>query len=295
LPHVPVLSKEVLQYLDLKPGQNVVDGTVGQGGHARSFLDAISPDGRVLGIDLDAGQVANARAATAAYHDRIILVHGSYANLKEIAEREHFGPIQGIVLDLGYSSWQLEQSGKGFSFQKDEPLDMRYDLENPLTAEVVVNSYSKESLAGIIEAYGEDLFAKKIADQIVQERAVKKITSTFQLRDIVGRAAGIRRQKIHPATRTFQAIRIAVNGELDALKKVLPDALGMLAPGGRLAVISFHSLEDRIVKHFFQEQQKKQSLSILTPKPVIASPREVAENPRARSAKLRTAEKISLS
>lgn len=301
--HNPVLVKEVLEYLDPGQNENFVDGTVGQAGHTLFILEKNKPDGRVLGIDLDARQIENSAIKTKEFFkERVVLVHDSYAHIKDIIERNDFKPVNGIVLDLGYSSWQLEESTKGFSFQKDELLDMRYDLsrsqsdrgsatesgQNTTTAEKIVNEYSELGLEKILEEFGEEKYAKKIARKIIEERKIKKIESTFQLRDIIQKAVPQRfYSHIHFATRTFQALRIAVNDELGNLTAFLPDALDCLSFGGRLVVISFHSLEDRIVKNFFKEKEKSGLVKILTPKPVIATDQEIAINPRSRSAKLR--------
>ena len=298
--HKPVLTKEVLEYLNPKPNENFIDGTVGQGGHTLLLLEKIAPNGKVLGIDLDAGQIQNSRSALTAYTDRTILVHDSYSNIKEIVQKNNFKPVNGILLDLGYSSWQLEQSAKGFSFLKDEALDMRYQSEitndklqipNNLTAAKIINEYPENEIERILEEYGEENFAKQIAKAIVRQREIRKIESTFQLKEIIEktvRTGG----NIHSATRSFQALRIAVNDELGNLQKALPNALSVLSSGGRLVVISFHSLEDRIVKNFFKEQEQQGIANIVTKKPVMAQLGEVSQNPRARSAKLRAIVKI---
>lgn len=286
--HIPVLTKEVLQYLDVKPDENVIDGTVGNGGHARLLLEKNAPFGKLLGIDADSQQVADSRRKLHDFNERIVLVNDSYANIQEIAERARFKPIGAILLDLGYSSWHVDSSKKGFSFSKNEVLDMRYG-NGELTAGKIVNEWPEKELAKIISDYGEEKFAKQIARFIVRQRKRKKFETTSDLVGVIEGAVGnkYKKEKIHCATRTFQALRIAVNGELDNLEKALPQALEMLAPGGRLAVISFHSLEDRIVKHFFNEAEKKQQIIILTNKPSCASEQESANNPRSRSAKLR--------
>ncbi len=288
--HVPVLIKEILGCLDPKPNENFIDGTVGQAGHALMILEKTGPQGKLLGIDADPGQIANAAARTAGYGDRVILVNDSYANIKQIAKEKNFEPVHGILLDLGYSSWQLEQSGKGFSFLKDEKLDMRYDTSRELTAEKIVNHYPEAEIEKILKEYGEETFARKIAKEITAQRTVRKIETTFQLKNIIESVVPKKFQhgRIHCATKTFQALRIAVNDELNTLQKALPDAAGILAPGGRLAVISFHSLEDRIVKNFFNQEAKRGSVKIVTQKPIAASSEELVKNPRARSAKLRS-------
>ncbi|MBX4200858.1 16S rRNA (cytosine(1402)-N(4))-methyltransferase RsmH [Candidatus Parcubacteria bacterium] len=287
--HKPVLVKEVLEYLAPKPGENMIDATVGQAGHTLLILEKTGPDGEILGIDLDQKQIENSRVRTERDRERVILVHDSYANVKEIVEREHFKPVNGMLMDLGYSSWQIENSNKGFSFSKDEPLDMRYNLENPVTARKIVNEYPEAEIKKILDEYGEEIFAGKIAKKIIEERKFAPIESTFQLKSLIEEVVPKKLQhgRIHCATKSFQALRIAVNGELDTLEKALPDALSVLEPGGRLVVISFHSLEDRIVKDFFKEAEKEKSIKILTKKPVTASEEELMANPRARSAKLR--------
>jgi 16S rRNA (cytosine1402-N4)-methyltransferase len=292
--HKPVLTKEVLQYLDPKANENVIDATIGQAGHTLLILEKTEPDGRLLGIDLDQHQIENSFIRTEPYRRRVELVHDTYANMKQIAQRSDFKPIDGILMDVGYSSWQIESSNKGFTFSKDEPLDMRYDLQNPLTARQLVNKYPEDLIEKILEEYGEEKFAKKIARAIIEQRDRKPIESTFQLRDAIEQAIPRRMQqgKIHYATRSFQAIRIAVNRELESLRKALPDAISILAPGGRLVVISFHSLEDRIVKNAFNQFEEENIVKILTKKPVTASQEELAANPRARSAKLRAIKKI---
>ena len=292
--HVPVLQKEILEYLSPKPNENFIDATIGQGGHARLLLEKTMPNGRLLGIDLDYGQIENSQPLAKEFKERITLVHSSYANIKKIVENAKVSPVNGILLDLGFSSWQLESSNKGFSFQKDERLDMRYDVQSNLTAEKIVNEYPESELQKILEDYGQERFARQITREIVVQRNAKRIQSTFQLKEIIEKAVPRKFQhgKIHCATKTFQALRIAVNQELDSLVTFLPDAVSVLPPGARLAVISFHSLEDRIVKNFFKGKAKEGTITILTPKPVVAGQEEVLANPRARSAKLRAIIKI---
>jgi len=293
--HTPVLKKEVLQYLDPKQNENFVDCTIGEGGHTKLILEKNIPDGKVLGIDLDPAQIENDRWQMADYKERLILENSSYVNLKQIVERLNFGPIDGILLDLGMSSVQLEGSTKGFSFQLDQSLDMRYDDRlNDLTAEKIVNEWPEEKIEKIIEEYGEEKFARKIAKKIIEERKKGRIKGTFQLVKIIKEVIPGRLQndRIHCATRTFQALRIAVNDELENVEKVLPDAISVLSSGGRLAVISFHSLEDRIVKNFLNKKSKEGLIKILTKKPITAEANEIRDNPRSRSAKLRVAIKI---
>lgn len=282
--HIPVLQKEVLQYLDPKPNENFIDATIGSGGHALAILKRVGPRGRVLGIDWDPQVITNFELRTSNFElqKRLILVCDNFVNLKEIIKKTKFDKVNGILFDLGMSSWHLEESGRGFSFQKKEPLDMRYNLQNPLTAERIINFWSKLEIEKILREYGEEKRAKRIAEKIIETRKVTPIKNTFQLRKIINQV------KVQPR-RTFQALRIAVNDELNNLKKALPQALEILKPGGRLVVISFHSLEDRIVKNFLKDQAKEGLLRILTKKPVRPSLTEIKINPRSRSAKLRAA------
>ncbi len=282
--HIPVLQKEVLQYLDPKPNENFIDATIGSGGHALAILKRVGPRGRVLGIDWDPQVITNFELRTSNFElqKRLILVCDNFVNLKEIIKKTKFDKVNGILFDLGMSSWHLEESGRGFSFQKKEPLDMRYNLQNPLTAERIINFWSKLEIEKILREYGEEKRAKRIAEKIIETRKVTPIKNTFQLRKIINQV------KVQPR-RTFQALRIAVNDELNNLKKALPQALEILKPGGRLVVISFHSLEDRIVKNFLKDQAKEGLFRILTKKPVRPSLIEIKINPRSRSAKLRAA------
>lgn len=297
--HTAVLKKEVLEYLNPNQNENFVDCTIGEGGHAEDILGKNGPEGKVLGIDLDPQQIAASQWLHVQFKDRIVLVNDSYTNLAEIIKRKNFGPVSGILLDLGMSSAQLAAAHKGFSFQVDQGLDMRYNDEtNYLTAEKIINEWPEEKIEEILRDYGEEKFAKKIAKGIVEERKKGRIKSTFQLIEIIKDAtpSAYWRGKIHYATRTFQALRIAVNDELENIKKVLPQVISILAPEGRLVIISFHSLEDRIVKKFLTNQSKTThgapQLKILTKKPITASRDELGKNPRARSAKLRAAIRI---
>lgn len=293
--HTAVLKKEVIEYLNPGQNENFVDCTIGEGGHSEEILKLTGPAGKVLGIDLDPLQVSAAQWLQAQFGERIILVNESYANLKEIVERKNFSPIKGVLLDLGMSSAQLEGTQKGFTFRLEQGLDMRYnDQQGYLTAEKIVNEWPEHDIEKILKDYGEEKFSKKIAKNIVEARKNGRIKTTFQLIEIIKNSIPpvYKKQKIHFATRTFQALRIAVNDELENIKNVLPQALSILAPGGMLAVISFHSLEDRIVKSFFAKEHKKKTLKILTKKPVSSSREEARSNPRARSAKLRVIEKL---
>jgi 16S rRNA (cytosine1402-N4)-methyltransferase len=293
--HTAVLKKEVQEYLAPEQNENFVDCTVGEGGHAEDILNKNGSGGKVLGIDLDPQQIISSHWLEAIYKDRVILVNDSYANLSEILQRKNFQPVNGILLDLGMSSAQLEGTHKGFSFQIDQGLDMRYnDNADYLTAEKIVNEWPEEKIEEVLREFGEEKFSKKIAKNIVEQRKQGRIKTTFQLIEIIKDAtpSAYWRGKIHYATRTFQALRIAVNDELENLRRVLPKAIAVLAPQGRLVVISFHSLEDRIVKNFLSGEAKKGMLKILTKKPVTANRDELGKNPRSRSAKLRAAVKI---
>jgi len=322
--HIPVLLNEVIEYLEPKPGENFIDCTIGGGGHAIKILEKTSPSGRLLGIDWDHEMLERLslklKVENPKLLNRVILTRGSFANLEKIARENNFTEVDGILFDLGMSSWHLEKSGRGFSFKKDELLDMRYGMKksqipNPksqsdLTAEEVVNTWSEYEIEKILKEYGEEKFAKRIARAIIDSRKTKPIKTTFQLVDIVKKAVPHKYQykKIHPATKTFQALRIAVNDELENFKKTLPQAVKLLRPKGRLTVISFHSLEDRIVKDFFRKESKdcicppeapictcghKRTFKIITKKPITPSREEIVSNPRARSAKLRVAERIN--
>ncbi len=287
--HIPVLQKEVIEYLDPKPNENFIDGTIGNAGHTLTILEKTAPQGKVLGIDWDPEILRNTK-----YGNRVILVCDNFVNLKGIVKRVKFKKIQGILFDLGMSSWHLEESGRGFSFLRREPLDMRYNPHNPLTAEKIINYWSESEIERILREFGEERFSKEVAKEIVEERKIRTIQNTVQLIEILKKAISFRyqHQRIHFATRTFQALRIAVNEELKNLEEALPQALEILKPEGRLAVISFHSLEDRIVKNFLREKNKENLIKILTKKPITASFKEIKSNSRSRSAKLRAAIKI---
>ncbi len=291
--HIPVLQKEVLEYLAPEPNQNFIDCTIGQGGHALAILEKIAPYGKVLGIDFDSEILKCLKLRIKdLLEKRLTLVCNNFANLKKIVKKYNFKKVQGILFDLGISSWHLEKSKRGFSFQKDEILDMRYQsTKEGLTAQKIVNDWPEKRLGKILKEYSEERFARRIAREIVKNRKIKPIKTTFQLIKIIKRAVLPRYEKgrIHPATRTFQALRIAVNDELKNLEKALPQTLEILKPQGRLVIISFHSLEDRISKNFLRENSKKGLLKILTKKPIRPSKIEIEVNPRSRSAKLRAA------
>jgi 16S rRNA (cytosine1402-N4)-methyltransferase len=304
-PHTPVLLDEVLETLKPLPGQRFIDGTLGAGGHTEAILNASTPGGQVLGLDADPAALSVARQRLAPYADRVRLVKANFSQMADIARSHSFIPVDGILLDLGLSSMQLSDPKRGFSFQEEGPLDMRYDPDNPTTAADLVNSLPQAELADLIYRFGEERRSRAIARAIV---AARPLHTTRELADVIARAVGGRRKsRIHPATRAFQALRIAVNNELDALSITLPQAINLLATGGRIAVIAFHSLEDRIVKNFFSRESKdcicppeqptctcshRATLRIITRKPISASSEEININPRARSTKLRVAERI---
>jgi 16S rRNA (cytosine1402-N4)-methyltransferase len=282
--HEPVLLPETLAMLAVRPGGLYVDGTVGLAGHAGAILDAGAPDARLVGFDRDGETLARAAAALAPYGDRVRLVH---ADFREIPAHLGDGRADGILLDLGVSSVQLDTAERGFSFQKDGPLDMRMDRSQGETAADVVNAMDEDDLADVIYRYGEDRASRRIARAIVSARRQGRIATTTALATVVRRAAGRQgRFNFDPATRTFQALRIHVNRELDRLSETLRALAACLAPGGRLAVIAFHSLEDREVKHTFRALAAE-GFEVLAKKPVRPAPEEEARNPRARSARLR--------
>lgn len=289
--HVPVLQKELIELLAPANGQNFIDGTINGGGHAQLILERTGPRGKLLGIDLTPELIEKLENdfREKGMADRAVLVCDNFARIGDIVLEKEFKPVHGIVLDLGMSSWHLEDSGRGFSFSRDEKLDMRFNPHNELSAWTVVNRWSEEELGAAIRDYGQERFWRKIASRIVAERQLKPLDRTGDLVEVIeGSVPGwYRQQRIHPATKTFQALRIVVNRELANLSRVLPQAVGLLVSGGRMAVISFHELEDRTVKQFFKAEEEKGSLQLLTKRAVKASEKEVRENRRARSARLR--------
>ena len=296
--HIPVLQKEVVKYLDPKPNENFIDCTVGEGGHASAILEKNGPKGKVLGIDRDPGQIKNLKFKIKNWEKRIIPICDDYVNLGEIVRKNKFGPVNGILFDLGISSWHLEESGRGFSFQKDEPLLMTFKKTpepSDLTAKKIVNEWEEENIAQIIESYGEERYARKIAHAIVFFRSKGEIKTTRELVKIIEEAVPktYLHKRIHPATKTFQALRIAVNDEIESLRDGLRKGFEHLTTRGRMAVISFHSIEDRIVKNFFRERAKGGIARLITKKPITPTQGELTENPRSRSAKLRVIEKLA--
>ncbi len=304
--HRAVLLDDVMTLLAPRSGGTYVDGTGGSGGHSRAIAERIGPKGRLLVLDRDAQAVERLHESVSKTFPQCVVVKANFAGIAGVARENGIARVDGVLLDLGVSSDQLDAAGRGFSFMQDGPLDMRMDRAQGVTAAALMNRLTEEEIAEILWMYGDEPKSRGIARRIVNERMRNPLTRTGQLADLVVAAYGGRRGKIHPATRTFQALRIAVNGELDALRQGLEGAAGLLAPGGRLAVISFHSLEDRLVKRFFLEHAgrweskaeggrtwicREPEMTILTRKPVTASEEECRENPRARSAKLRVAER----
>ena len=284
--HVPVLIKEVLEYLDLKPNQNFIDATVGDGGHAAAILEKTSPNGKLLAIDRDSGSIIRARSKLEEFGNRVLFLNDSFGNLEKIARENDFGLANGILFDFGMSSSQLENSGRGFTFAKDEILDMRYDNKTPITAEDVVNGYSEKELAEIFKRFGEEPYAIKIARAIIQNCRKERIKTTGELVKIIDKTIR-RRGRLHPSTLVFQALRIEVNQELAEIEKALKIVPEILKKGSRAAFISFHSLEDRLIKNWSRDLDKLGEIKILNKKPIIASAEELKINPRSRSAKLR--------
>jgi 16S rRNA (cytosine1402-N4)-methyltransferase len=306
--HIPVMPAEVLAALRPHSGGRSIDGTAGGGGHTALLLEHSAPDGQVLAVDADPQALARVaeRLPGPLATGRLVLVQGNFAGLQNLAAAAGFHRVDGILFDLGLSSDQLADRERGFSFACDAPLDMRFDPTSPTTAADLLNTLAESELADLLWRYGEERRSRQIARRIVRTRARQPITQTAELARLV--AAGVPGHPggIHPATRTFQALRIAVNDELKSLTDVLPQAVSLLAPGGRLAIISFHSLEDRIIKHYFQAEARgcicrpevpvcvcghRAQVRIITPHPLVAAQAEQEQNPRARSAKLRVAER----
>lgn len=304
-PHEPVLYHEVLAALAPRSGGRYVDGTVGAGGHAYGILTQSAPDGLLLGLDVDPQALAIATERLAPFGERVYLRRASYTTLQRQLAALGWESVEGIVLDLGLSSMQLDTPERGFSFREDAPLDMRFDPDQPVTAADLVNTLEEAALADILWRYGEERRARQVARVIVKHRPV---TTTRQLAEIVAAATTSGKRGMHPATRTFQALRIAVNRELTNVETVLPQAIDALSPGGRLAIIAFHSLEDRIVKHFLRQWsdactcppdtphcdcRARARVRLIKPFPVRPSEDEIARNARARSARLRVVERLA--
>lgn len=304
--HIPVFLNEVLELFDPQAGQIYVDATVNGGGHARALADRIGETGRVIGIDLDAELIKKLGERNRKEgRKNINLVHGNYADIEKALATYKISNIDGILFDLGFSSYHVDESGRGFSFLRDEPLDMRYDqIHNELTTEQIINTWSEQAIENLIRTWGQERYSRRIASHIVAERKKKRIRTTAVLAEIIRRSiphGGVMRTRlakptarhVHPATRTFQALRMAVNDELGNIERAMHAAVAKLNPGGKIIVISFHSLEDRSIKLFFQKLKREGVLEVLTPKPLKPLMTEVNINPRARSAKLRAGRKIS--
>lgn len=306
--HIPVLKNEVIEGLHIDPRGVYVDGTLGGGGHSGEILHRI-PEGYLIGIDQDDDALQAADRHLANIANNYTLLKGNFVNMKDLLASENIEKVDGILLDIGVSSHQFDTGERGFSYRYDGPLDMRMNPSDALSAQDIVNTYDEDELSQIFWDYGEERWGKRIAEFIVRERKSKSIETTFELVEIIKKAipGGARREGGHPAKKTFQALRIAVNRELDVLEETIPDAVSLLKPKGRLAIITFHSLEDRIVKNEFKYLNqdcicpprqpictcdKKQEIKIITRKPITATEKELAENNRSHSAKLRIAEKI---
>lgn len=294
--HIPVMAAEVIKYLNLKPGATIVDGTIGTGGHSRLILERILPGGRLIAIDRDEESLDICRGRLSRYKDSIDFVHANFIGLDAALSSLGVGDVDGIILDLGISSFQLGRPDRGFSFQAEGPLDMRLDRTSYISAYDLINNLNEDEISTLLWNFGQERWHSRIARIIVEERLKNPITTTEQLAKIVMRSIPRRYRhahyRIHPATRTFQAVRIAVNRELETLERAIDKAIGALAPQGRLCIISFHSLEDRIVKHSFRAEAGGTRIRILTNKPLTPLPSEINSNPSSRSSKLRVAEKL---
>ncbi|MFW6056587.1 MAG: 16S rRNA (cytosine(1402)-N(4))-methyltransferase RsmH [Chloroflexota bacterium] len=288
--HVPVMVTEVMEALQPRPGERYVDCTVGAGGHARAILERIDPGGRLLGIDADPAALELARQNLAEFGPTVTLAQGNFAQLTDLCNDHGFTANAGILMDLGVSSMQLNMAERGFSFQQEAPLDMRFDSTRGTSAADIVNSYSEKEIARILWEYGEERYSRQIARRIVQNRPIQ---STLRLAHIVQQVHGSRRGRIHPATRTFMALRIAANRELENLKLALDQTVELLREGGRVVVISYHSLEDRIVKQFMRREAASHVFSLVSRKVIRPTSLETRSNPRSRSARLRVAERLA--
>lgn len=295
--HIPVLLKEAIGGLDIKQGNVFVDGTLGSAGHSEEVAKRFGSSVVMIAIDLDPNAIVRSKKKLANYKLKIHYAENSFRNIKAVLKSLKLDSADKILLDIGLSSNQFEQSGRGFTFQKEEPLVMSFKenlTEDDLTAGEIVNTWQVENIATILKNYGEEQFAWKIAKAIVARREVKPIETTFDLVDVVKMATPkwYHFKRIHPATKTFQALRITVNDELGALKQALRDGFELLSKDGRMAIISFHSLEDREIKHFFKEKEKQETGKLISKKPILPSKKEIEENPRSRSAKLRIIQKL---
>jgi 16S rRNA (cytosine1402-N4)-methyltransferase len=299
--HEPVLLEEVVEILAVKPSGIYLDCTLGDGGHAKRILELSEPDGQLVGFDADSESLVRARKCLSAYTDRVHLLHGNFSELEQMMDELGIGEVDGILIDLGWSSPQFSDRGRGFSFDVDEPLDMRYDAESQsLTAADVLNDRDRSQIEMILSTYADERFAIDITRAIVRYRNLQPIRTS---RELVGIVNGVYREKLrsdkevpwiggtHPATKTFQALRMAVNDELGVIERVIPQAVDRLKSGGRLAIITFHSVEDRLVKHMLKKMYGRQ-VEPVSRKPIVANEEEVKRNPRSRSAKMRVVQKI---
>ncbi len=304
LHHTPVMVPEIMQALKTQPGGRYIDGTLGEGGHSKSILNAVEPGGQVLGLDADAEAISVATERLMEHGDAFLAINTNFRDIRATALRYEFVPVHGVLFDLGVSSLQLDRESRGFSFRRSDPLDMRFSFDQQLTAADIVNEYAESELADLIFHLGEDRAARRIARLIVQKRP---INTSLELAELIEKVSPRRGKRMHPATRTFQAIRIAVNDELSALETALEQAVSLLGQGGRLAVISYHSLEDRIVKNFIRKQASDcicppgtpvcrcnhlATLKMISRRPLTPTDSEIETNQRSRSAKLRVAERI---
>ena len=304
LHHTPVMVPEIMQALKTQPGGRYIDGTLGEGGHSKSILNAVEPGGQVLGLDADAEAITVATERLREHDDAFLAINTNFRDIRATALRYEFVPVHGVLFDLGVSSLQLDRESRGFSFRRSDPLDMRFSFDQQVTAADIVNGYAESELADLIFHLGEDRAARRIARLIVQKRP---INTSLELAELIEKVSPRRGKRMHPATRTFQAIRIAVNDELSALETALEQAVSLLGQGGRLVVISYHSLEDRIVKNFIRKQASDcicppgtpvcrcnhlATLKMISRRPLTPTDSEIETNQRSRSAKLRVAERI---
>ena len=304
LHHTPVMTPEIMQALNVQPGGRYIDATLGEGGHSKEILKGANPGGQVLGLDADAEAITVATERLAEHGDAFLAINSNFRDIRATALRYEFVPVHGVLFDLGVSSLQLDRESRGFSFRRADPLDMRFSFDQQVTAADIVNGYAESELADVIFHLGEDRAARRIARAIVRNRP---INTSLELAEVIENVNPRRGRRTNPATRTFQAIRIAVNDELSALETALEQAVSLLGQGGRMAVISYHSLEDRVVKNFVRKQasdcicppgtpvcrcEHLATLKVITRRPLIPTDTEIASNPRARSAKLRVAERV---
>jgi len=294
--HTPVMLTEVLDYLDLRPGKTIVDATIGTGGHSQGILERIMPGGRLIGIDRDQESLSTAKERLANFSESCDFIHSNFIDIDNILKTLNIPKIDGVLFDLGISSFQLEDPERGFSFQNEGPLDMRLDRNSNISAYDLVNNLNEEEISSLLWAFGQERWHNRIAYILVREREKHPIATTLELSSIVQKAIPLRYRhryyRIHPATRTFQAVRIAVNRELETLEMAISKAIELLNKKSRICVISFHSLEDRIVKFGFRKLAYEGLINIITPKPQTATCTEIEENPSSRSSKLRVAERL---